>query len=933
MNYKFPIAVRLCRLAFSALLPGLFGLSVFGQSIPNAAVPPDEGVENKAGVASQVPVAKSPEVLEQEAYFVEQVLPLLEQNCFECHSHVHNDSSGELMLDSLAAMLRGGTRGAALVPSDSANSLLWRALTHTDSDLQMPPSARLSDNQVAVFERWIQGGAHVPDAMRGMEATDGQAAAKLGENHWAYQPPQRWQATGVASDGSIDEIIQLGLKSQSLSMSPAADRRTLAVRLSYDLIGLPPSLEEIAAVEQDPRADEQVLSELIDRLLASEHFGERWARYWMDVSRYADTKGYVFQEDREYPGAYQYRDWLINAFNQDMPYDQFVTKQLAADLVSPSDAQSDLPALGFLTLGRRFLNNKLDIIDDRLDVVSRGLMGMTLGCARCHDHKYDPISQADYYAMSGVFLNTDEPGGEPWPHRLKDSEESRESFILVRGSPGNRGDKVDRRFVTFLAPEEKVFAEGSGRVELAREITAADNPLTARVMANRIWLRLTGSSLVESPSDLGTRCPPPAQLALLDHLATSFVDEGWSVKGLIRRIALSKTYQQQSLDRAEASAIDPENVFYWRMNRRRLDFEAFRDTLLARGKLLDPTVRGPSQKIDGTALMRRRTVYAYIDRQNLPSVFRTFDFASPDTHNSQRALTSVPQQGLFVLNSTFVTQVAEELGKQASQQELAEVSHGDSHTHATADTATDKDTNRRNQVQGLFRSILARDASAQELQLAAEFLSQADVSPTIGTQARWVCGFGKFNPDTKTLESFQPLPTFTDGRWQASRKFPDDALGYLLLSAEGGHVGRDLEHAAVRRWIAPRDGVIVIRGKLKHEAAEGDGVRGSILLSNAGPIDASNVPLGEWIAKQEEQRTGVKATNVRAGDTIDFVADCIGSDSHDSFHWTVRVQYTDGAGETFVSKDGLPTPQLAPLDRWSQLAQILLATNELAYVD
>lgn len=923
MNFKFPNAARLCRLAFSTLLPGLIGLSVIGLNIPIAAARPDDGVENKAGVENQAPVAKSPEVLEQEAYFLEQVLPLLEQNCFECHSHAHNESSGELMLDSLAAMLRGGTRGAALIPGDSVNSPLWQALTYTDSDLQMPPSAKLSDDQVTVFERWIQAGAHVPDTLRGMEATEGHTAAKTRENHWAYQPPQRWQATGETSAGPIDEIIQLGLKSQSLSMSAPADRRTLTVRLSYDLVGLPPSVEEIAAVEQDPRVDELVLGEFIDRLLASEHFGERWARYWMDVSRYADTKGYVFQEDREYPGAYQYRDWLINAFNRDMPYDQFVTKQLAADLLSPSDDSSDLPALGFLTLGRRFLNNKLDILDDRLDVVSRGLMGMTLVCARCHDHKYDPISQADYYAMSGVFLNTDEPGGEPWPHRLKDSDESRESFILVRGSPGNRGDKVDRRFVTFLAPEEQAFVEGSGRAELAREITAADNPLTARVMANRIWLRMTGSSLVESPSDLGTRCPPPAQLALLDHLATSFVDEGWSMKGLIRRIALSKTYQQRSLDRAEASAIDPENVYYWRMNRRRLDFEAFRDTLLARGKLLDANVLGPSQKIDGTELMRRRTVYAYIDRQNLPSVFRTFDFASPDTHNSQRALTSVPQQGLFVLNSNFVSQVAEELGKQAMLRELA----------ALSDSGADASAVQSDHVQQLFRSILARDASEQELQLAEEFLSQAEASPNVGTEPRWVCGFGKFNPETKRLESFQQLPTFTDGRWQASRQFPDDALGYLLLTAEGGHVGRDVEHAAVRRWIAPRDGTVVIRGKLKHEAAEGDGVRGSILLGSAGPIEATHVPLGEWIAKQEEQRTGVKATNVRVGDTIDFVADCIGSDSHDSFHWTVRVQYTDGGGETFVSKDGLPTPQLQPLDRWSQLAQILLATNELAYVD
>lgn len=853
----------------------------------------------------------SPELLAQEKLFVDRVLPLLKERCFECHSHEHNDSSGELMLDSLASMLRGGTRGAALIPGDATNSLLLKAVTYADTDLQMPPSGKLGDEEISVLEEWLQAGANVPETMRGETVVGAEHASTHHKNHWAYTAPQRWQATDDASSHPIDQLITVGLDSKSLTLSPPASRRTLVRRLSYDLIGLPPTLNEIVAIEQDPRTDEVVIAELIDRLLESPQFGERWARYWMDVSRYADTKGYVFQEDREYPGAYQYRDWLIQAFNQDMPYDEFVTKQLAADLVSSEGDHSDLPALGFLTLGRRFLNNKLDIIDDRLDVVSRGLMGMTLGCARCHDHKYDPISQADYYSMAGVFLNTDEPGGDPWPHRLKDSDESRQSFILVRGSPGNRGDKVDRKFVSFLAPEGEAFTQGSGRVELAREIVSADNPLTARVMANRIWMRLTGTSLVESPSDMGTRCPPPVQAALLDHLATSFVDNGWSMKRLIRQIALSKTYQQQSLDRADCAKVDPENSLYWRMNRRRLDFEAFRDTLLSRAQLLDATLLGPSQKIDGSELMRRRTVYAYIDRQNLPSVFRTFDFASPDTHNSQRALTSVPQQGLFVLNSQFVAKVASELGQRARDFSLNDASEENN------STAT--------RVKFLFTSILARPPSPEEMQLAEEFLAQAETTANAAGDVRWQCGFGKFDATTKQVAGFRPLPTFIDGRWQASSNFPDESLGYLLLTAEGGHVGRDLDHAAIRRWLAPRDGTINIRGKLKHNQADGDGVRGSILVANESA--------GEWIVKNSEQVTAVRSMAVKAGDTVDFVSDCIGTHSHDSFQWTVRIRYSEGKSEQFVSKEQHPVPRPEPLDRWSQLAQILLATNELAYVD
>ncbi len=654
----------------------------------------------------------------EEQYFTQRVLPILHEHCYECHSHASGEASGNLMVDSLAALTSGGTRGAAIDPTHLEASLLLKAIEYSDTELQMPPTEQLEVTQIEILRQWIVQGAFMPAELHG-DATANpsveQGRQSAAQSHWAYQLPKKWVGDNAhltqSLDNPIDAIVTSRLTVDGLTLSPPATRLVLLRRLSYDLTGLPPSLELSQEFLDDPRDDRSATEGVIDRLLASPSFGERWARMWMDVARYADNKGYVFQEDREYPGAHLYRSWLIDAFNQDLPYDQFVTKQLAADLLighsddtagsNSTDAIADLPALGFLTLGRRFLNNKHDIIDDRLDVVARGLMGMTLGCARCHDHKYDPVTQADYYAMFGVFLNTDEPGGEPWPHRMVDSDERRDSFILIRGSPGNRGAQVPRRFVSLLAPEEKPFTGGSGRLELAAHIASPQNPLTARVMANRIWLQLTGSSLVESPSDFGLRSAEPKQLALLDHLASAFIDNDWSVKHLIRTIVTSQVYQQSSWHRADAYAVDPENFLYWKMNRRRLDFEAFRDTLLVRAGELDQTMHGKSEAITTAPFLRRRTVYAYIDRQNLPQLFRTFDLASPDTHSPGRAQTSVPQQGLYMLNSDFVDELSRQLASRAEA--------------ACAQPSE--------QLSWMFQQVQCRLPTERELELMTDFLN------------------------------------------------------------------------------------------------------------------------------------------------------------------------------------------------------------------
>jgi hypothetical protein len=378
---------------------------------------------------------------------------------------------------------------------------------------------------------------------------------------------------------------------------------------------------------------------------------------------------------------------------------------LAADTVA-SDRPEDLVAMGYLTLGRRFLNNRHDIIDDRIDVVTRGMMALTVTCARCHDHKYDPIPMADYYSLYGVFASSDEPGGEPTALRLIDGDKPRNASVFLRGNPQNRGPEVPRQFLELLSgPDRQPFHDGSGRREMAEAITNPDNPLTARVFVNRVWGILMGSYLVDTPSDFGTRSEQPLLLPALDYLAVEFIQHDWSVKWLIREIVTSATYQQASQERPAALAIDPENRTYWRMNRRRLDFEALRDSVLAAsGQLRADAIGGPSEAIVGDGYSRRRTLYAFIDRQNLPGLFRVFDVASPDTHSPKRFETTVPQQALFLMNSPF----------------LLDQSHA-----AAVRAAADVPPECQPRIGALFRQILGRDPTAEEMRLSAQFVEQS----------------------------------------------------------------------------------------------------------------------------------------------------------------------------------------------------------------
>ncbi len=639
----------------------------------------------------------------REDFFEQEIRPVLLASCIECHGA--DSQEADVRVDSREAMLSEHGGGALIVPGDPDRSRLIQVIRYADDDVQMPPTAKLPSKAIEALTHWVATGAYWPETRllnRTEEASE----------HWAFQavkhfdPPAVLRSDWVSNE--IDHFILAQLESQHLMPNERAERRTLIRRLSIDLTGLPPTPEEVAEFINDTSPN--AVSALIDRLLESPQFGERWGRYWLDIARYADTKGYVFEEDRNYKFAYLFRDWVIRSLNEDLPYDQFLLYQLAGDQWNVSEDKRDLAALGFWTIGRRFLNSQPDIIDDQLDVMSRGMMGLTVSCARCHDHKYDPVPTADYYSLYGVlaasretYIHLEEPTEDylkelerrkeavreyesgdfkqgqldrlrrevgEWevsdqaPMRLKVLNDIAEPVgnprVFLRGNPANPGDEVPRQFVSFLSSgSPKPFASGSGRLEMAQAIVSPENPLTARVWVNRVWGYLIGKGLVATPSDFGLRSEPPSHPELLDYLTETFIADGWSTKKLIRRIVSSSTYQQSSAWRSDAEATDPENQLVWRMNRRRMDLEAMRDNLLTAAGVLDTTLYGKSIDITASPFSTRRTVYSFIDRQNLPGLFRTFDFASPDAHSPGRFMTTVPQQALFLMNHSFVIEMAE----------------------------------------------------------------------------------------------------------------------------------------------------------------------------------------------------------------------------------------------------------------------------------
>jgi mono/diheme cytochrome c family protein len=669
-------------------------------------------------------------------FFEKSVRPLLSSNCYECHGP--KKQRGGLRLDSRAALLTGGDSGPAVVPGHPEKSLLVKAV-HYKGELKMPPKGQLTPKQVTALTTWVRQGAPWPETAAAVRPAPKEASFHItpkDREFWAFRPVADPPVPAVKDTAwpqtAVDRFILARLEAANLRPVEFADPRTLLRRVTFDLTGLPPTPEEVEAFVKESTAKPQAaLAKAVDRLLASPHYGERWARHWLDVARYGEDQAHTFQA-RKYPQGFRYRDWLIRAFNEDMPYDRFVTEQLAADLLDGPGRLERLPALGFFALGPVYYGDpkRLDQIDDRIDTLTRGFLGLTVACARCHDHKFDPISTKDYYGLAGVFASTDyaqvslEPGkeGQPIPlstgkggkknappkvafiHALQEMAKPTTMRVHVRGSAATLGEEAPRRFMPILMRDEPPpFAHGSGRLELARAIASKDNPLTARVLVNRVWQHHFGKGLVGTVSNFGALGERPTHPELLDHLATRFMANGWSLKWLHREILLSATYRLSSRTDPRNEAVDPANRLLWRANRRRLEVEAWRDAILAASGKLDLTVGGPSGDLAAPD-NRRRTLYGSVSRHELNSLLRLFDFPDPNITAGERTVTTVPLQQLFVLNSEFMVQNAKALA-----------------ARLRAAAADDE-----GRVRHAFVRLYGRPVTERELRLGLAFLAGTD---------------------------------------------------------------------------------------------------------------------------------------------------------------------------------------------------------------
>jgi len=1090
-------------------------------------------------------------------FFERKIRPVLVENCYKCHSQGAEKIKGGLLLDTRAGVLKGGNTGPAVVPGDLAKSLLLTAVRYQDKDLQMPPSdKKLPDNLIADLEQWVRMGAPDPRT-EGASATATYAAEQeKARKHWAYKPivkpslpdigdPQRW------AQNVIDKFILAGLQSRNLNPSAKADKVTLLRRATFDLHGLPPTEKEVSDFLADDSAN--AWPNVIDRLLKSPRYGERWGRYWLDLAKYGDTRGPQNQgRDNRYLWSWTYRDWVLRAFNEDMPYDQFILRQIAADKLDLADKR-DLAALGYLTLGNRLGNNANDVIDDRIDLIGKSTMALTLACARCHDHKFDPIPTRDYYSLHGVFSSCTEPqegpvleepknttayrefqkllaakeaaldafrqkvenelaaewrgkiadylmalhehkkltnglprntfiqrrglqpqianawneylkarAGKhhaiwtPWfafgalsekefaarsrelsttfyanadkarpinPHVAKlfvsppadlkqvaaryealflnvsktwegmlatfearaksspspaeppaladkgldeirqalytrkspiyiddrvvrdfinrnarardtynrlqrelndvkalhagsparahvmhDAEKPKDSYVMIKGNPGNRGPVVPRQPPEIIAGgARKPFQEGSGRLELAQAIVSIDNPLTARVMANRIWLHHFGQGLVLTPDDFGVRSEPPSHPELLDYLAAVFREEGWSIKKMHRLIMASATYQQSSEENPRYAQMDPGNRLYWQMNRRRLDFEALRDTILYIGGRLDLTMGGVGERLDLEPYPTRRTVYAYIDRTRLPNMFQAFDFANPDLTTGKRGETIIPQQALFMMNSPLVVEQARNL---------------------TLRPDFKAQPRPEDKIKLLYKLIYQRAPTDAEIKLALNYIvTEYGVTTAKPGAEAWEYGYGEFDARANRLDSFVQLTTFNGSAWVLGNRQASGRIGKVALTATGGTPGNGVQHGAVRRWTARRDGYISIDGQFGSQSkSPAETARGWIISSGTGL-------LGNYAAQKTPTVTKLPRVLVRRGDTIDFVV--VGQGP---FVWapTIRFAGTTGTGDVTewnAERDFSGTVAPKQMEAWEKFAQVLLETNELTFVN
>ena len=694
------------------------------------------------GSAQPAPAdAKKPSAQGVE-FFETKIRPVLVAQCYECHSEKSSKVKGGLLLDTRQGLLQGGDSGPALAAGKPGESLLLKALAH--GKLKMPPKEKLPDAVIADFERWIAMGA--PDPREGTASAVVRVTLEDARTWWSLKPLAKPALPAAPDRGwarsDIDRFIFAKLHAQGLKPVADADARTLVRRLYFDLVGLPPTPEQVEAFVAAHAADASAAVErTADELLASPRFGERWGRYWLDIARYAESNGNA--DNVPFPTAWRFRDWVIAAVNQDKPYDQFIREQIAGDLLpAATDAQRDQQfiATGFLALTSkpRAQNNpdyRFDLIADQIDVTTRGVLGLSVLCARCHDHKFDPVPTREYYSLAGIFDSSvmlfganagkGAKGAAGGAHTLSDGGTAMgvkdgkavDTSIRLRGETAKIGESVPRGLLTApsIAPAPAVNKAQSGRLELAQWLTSRDNPLTARVAANRIWLHLFGEGICRSPDNFGALGEQPSHPELLDHLAVQFVDQGWSTKKLIKIIVLSRTYQLASVHDAASAKADPDNRLLWRMNRRRLDAEAGRDAMLAvSGKLrLEPPTgslstftgaKGGANKKGPPPESDHRSVYLGIVRgAPLPESLAVFDVANPNLVVAQREVTTVPVQALYLLNSPFVIDQARGLAQRVLDAK-----------------ALDDDA----RVDLAYRIALARPASDVERRRALDFVAQ-----------------------------------------------------------------------------------------------------------------------------------------------------------------------------------------------------------------
>ncbi|XZE32623.1 PSD1 and planctomycete cytochrome C domain-containing protein [Pirellulaceae bacterium SH501] len=734
------------------------------------------------------------------AFFEKRIRPLLVEKCYECHSSESEELGGNLLVDSRSTLRRGGSLGPAVVPRDEKKSLLLRAV-HYEDDLQMPPDEPLSKEQIADLEHWIRIGA--PDPRITVTKHAGKKIdLDSARQFWSLRPLRKPTPPSVQhSDwpfNDIDRFILKDLEDRDLSPAPLADKRTLIRRATFDLTGLPPTQAEVDAFLSDSSDD--AMARLVDRLLESPQYGVRWGRHWLDVVRYSDTAG--DNSDFPIPQMAKYRDWVIDAINRDLPFDEFVRDQIAGDLrdsKDESERQARIIATGYLANSRRFGSRVDDYpwhltIEDTIDNLGRAFLGITINCARCHDHKFDPITSQDYYGLYGIFASTQ----YPWPgieldqkqrdfipllpaaevtmalqkqkerdheltklndrvkilkkeldkapeqekekaesayreaekdakafadqsqpfetaYAVTDKEIPQDAAIQFKGEPTKQGDMVRRRFPAVLGGGDlPIDCTESGRRELAEWILSDQNPITARVIANRVWQYHFGRGIVPTPNDFGKQGKPPTHPELLDYLASRLKEHRWSLKKLHREIMLSRIYQTSSFRDAKAIAIDPANDWLAGFRRQRLDAESIRDTLLFLGGnlKLDPapphpfpapstwkyTQHNPFKAVYDS---EHRSVYLMTQRIQRHPFLATFDGADPSTSTGARSSTTTPIQALTLLNDPLIHEQAERI----------------------ANRVLDHASDQHDRLQFTYHLMLGRPATNEELTASRQLLT------------------------------------------------------------------------------------------------------------------------------------------------------------------------------------------------------------------